>query len=187
MECQEPRVCQEEIVLNPDNNVQLEEKKFKSLWQYCLKLKICCIQLIKIIIHYVILCLLFHNTKIGPNLIAFLLEAPSDVFCVMCRFGKRMHQRYIHEIMIVLSSFQRCPVRQKKSVFVWLLWCNFGRLCCHLSTKRQSQLHVQGEVEHILDFSQILTDLTLLTSYRYSWYRGKNGRGKYQGGKWYKS
>ena len=113
MECQEPRVCQEEIVLHPDNNVQLEEKKFKSLWQYCLKLKICCIQLIKIIIHFVILCLLFHNTKVGPNLIAFLLEAPSDVFCVMCRFGKRMHQRYIHEIMIILSSFQRCPVRQK--------------------------------------------------------------------------
>ena len=31
MEGQEPRVCQEEVVLNPDNNDQLEEKKFKSL------------------------------------------------------------------------------------------------------------------------------------------------------------
>ena len=31
MEGQEPRVCQEEIVLHPDNVDQDEEKKFKSL------------------------------------------------------------------------------------------------------------------------------------------------------------
>ena len=31
MEGQEPRVCQEEIVMNPNNVDQHEEKKFKSL------------------------------------------------------------------------------------------------------------------------------------------------------------